>query len=294
MYIGGSPVAGTNQTISNSWALWVDDGNVRFDGTVDVGTFASASGTDVCVNGSTLSSCSSSLKYKENVKGLTLGLNAVNKLRPVTFDWKDGGETDLGFVAEEVEKIDPILATYKDGKLEGVKYRQLTAVLVNAIQEQQELIKGLRVDVNAINGTDTTSITDLTVRVDGIEARVKKLESTQDLANLESLTLTGTTTIEKAIVSGLLKVNGNATFSGKVFLQNEDTTGEAVIKAGEKKIAITFQAAYPSAPVVNITPKDFLEGSFKVANITAEGFDIVLQQEQTTDISFSLLAFGKN
>ena len=30
-YIAGVPAAGTNETITNSWGLWVDAGNVRFD-----------------------------------------------------------------------------------------------------------------------------------------------------------------------------------------------------------------------------------------------------------------------
>lgn len=35
VYIPNSPAAGTNQTITNAWALWVDAGNVRFDGIID-------------------------------------------------------------------------------------------------------------------------------------------------------------------------------------------------------------------------------------------------------------------
>ena len=34
--IEGAPNAGTNQTITNPWALWVDDGNARFDGNIDL------------------------------------------------------------------------------------------------------------------------------------------------------------------------------------------------------------------------------------------------------------------
>lgn len=30
-YIAGQPTAGTNETITNAWALWIDAGNVRFD-----------------------------------------------------------------------------------------------------------------------------------------------------------------------------------------------------------------------------------------------------------------------
>lgn len=34
VYIANSPLAGTNETLTNAYALWVDDGSVRFDGTV--------------------------------------------------------------------------------------------------------------------------------------------------------------------------------------------------------------------------------------------------------------------
>lgn len=34
VYIVNSPLAGSNETITNAWSLWVDDGAVRFDGAV--------------------------------------------------------------------------------------------------------------------------------------------------------------------------------------------------------------------------------------------------------------------
>lgn len=36
LYISAPPTAGTNTTITNGWALWVDSGNVRFDGNLTV------------------------------------------------------------------------------------------------------------------------------------------------------------------------------------------------------------------------------------------------------------------
>ena len=36
LYIKGAPIASTNQTITNAYALWVDDGNARFDGNIDL------------------------------------------------------------------------------------------------------------------------------------------------------------------------------------------------------------------------------------------------------------------
>ena len=38
LYISGAPSAGTNQTITRGWAVWVDAGNVRFDGSLYAGT----------------------------------------------------------------------------------------------------------------------------------------------------------------------------------------------------------------------------------------------------------------
>ena len=89
-----------------------------------------------------LSTCSSSMRYKHQVETYGAGMEVVRRLRPITFTWKSDGARDLGFAAEEVAAIDPLLATYTaKGEIEGVKYRQLTTVLVNAANEQQRLIE---------------------------------------------------------------------------------------------------------------------------------------------------------
>jgi hypothetical protein len=93
-------------------------------------------------NGGYVSICSSSLRYKTNVQTYVGSLDIVRRLRPITFDWRAGGRHDLGFGAEEVEKVDPLLVHYNPkGEVEGVKYKQLTAVLVNAVNEQQRTIE---------------------------------------------------------------------------------------------------------------------------------------------------------
>ena len=111
------------------------NGNAAVVGTLTVNTLASASATSVCINGTTLSSCSSSRRYKENIQDLSLGLDDVMKMRAVTFKWKGRDEEDLGFVAEEMHEISPLLNNYKNGQIEGVKYGQVSAVLVNAVKE---------------------------------------------------------------------------------------------------------------------------------------------------------------
>lgn len=143
--IGFAPAI-TTGVGSTAYAMFITSGKVgigtttpaqalEVNGQVKVDTFASASATTVCQNANVLSTCSSSIRYKENVKDAPFGLNEVMKMRPVTFKWKGRDEHDLGFIAEEMEKIDPLFVTYKDNKVEGVKYPQLTAVLANAVKE---------------------------------------------------------------------------------------------------------------------------------------------------------------
>jgi len=94
--------------------------------------------------------CTSSIKYKEDISQLDLGLSVVERLNPVQFRWKSNGEEDIGFIAEDVEKVNPILVTYNDGRIQGVKYQQLTAVLVSAIKELNKVNKELRSRVEAL------------------------------------------------------------------------------------------------------------------------------------------------
>lgn len=126
-------------------------GAVLIDGSLVVHTLGSAGSTQLCLNtADRLAPCSSSLRYKTNVQSFPGGLDIVKRLRPITFNWKDGGLPDIGFGAEEVEGIEPRLATYdKKGEIEGVKYAQLTTVLVNAVKEQQTQIEQYHVQLAA-------------------------------------------------------------------------------------------------------------------------------------------------
>ncbi|HEX9001456.1 MAG TPA: tail fiber domain-containing protein [Blastocatellia bacterium] len=114
--------------------------------TVRIGALSAATATHVCISSNNvLSSCSSSQRYKQNVHPWHSGLKLIQRLRPVTFDWKEQQQPDLGLIAEEVAKVEPLLVTHnKAGVIEGVKYDQLSVVLINAVREQQALIEAQR------------------------------------------------------------------------------------------------------------------------------------------------------
>ena len=112
----------------------------------------SAGSTQLCRNASNeISTCSSSLRYKTDITPFNFGLNLVNRLRPIAFNWKDGGTADFGLGAEDVAAIEPLLVTYnKDGQVEGVKYDRLGVVLLNAVREQQQIIEQQQQQIEAL------------------------------------------------------------------------------------------------------------------------------------------------
>ena len=116
--------------------------------TVAIGAFASpATSTAVCINGQGIfTSCAaSSLRYKESVRSFQRGLSVIQRLRPVTFKWKEDHQPDFGLVAEEVAAVEPLLSTYNNkGEIDGVKYERLNVLLINAVKEQQAQIETLR------------------------------------------------------------------------------------------------------------------------------------------------------
>lgn len=119
---------------------------LHVNGAIRVTRLGAAGSTHLCHNASSqIASCSSSLRYKEGVEGFGRGLELVRRLRPVSFTWRGGGGRDLGFVAEEVGAAEPLLVTRNAaGEVEGVKYDRLTAVLVNAVSEQQRQLEAQR------------------------------------------------------------------------------------------------------------------------------------------------------
>ncbi len=143
--IGGEAVVSTSNTI----ALGRADGSDTVDvpGKLQIDTLATSGSTGpLCLNSSNrVGQCSSSLRYKTAVQPFLGGLNIINRLRPISFTWKADGMRDLGLGAEEVESVEPLLTfRNKKGEIEGVKYNQLSAVLVNAIKEEQQQIRELQ------------------------------------------------------------------------------------------------------------------------------------------------------
>jgi exonuclease VII small subunit len=95
----------------------------------------------------------SDARVKANIKPIDSSLEKVLKLTGVTYNRTDleDKSTKIGFIAQEVEKVVPEVVTYDSEKDRyGVSYGNVTALLVEAIKEQQTQIEELKTIINGL------------------------------------------------------------------------------------------------------------------------------------------------
>ena len=114
---------------------------------------------EITVNTGAQTCSVSSKRFKHNIETLESGLALVNKLRPVSFDLNSNNQPRIGFIAEEVAKVESRLVfTEANGKSpRGVRYEDMTALLAKAIQEQQVQID-LLLKLASTTASSTTSV----------------------------------------------------------------------------------------------------------------------------------------
>jgi len=87
----------------------------------------------------------SSCRYKNNIRNSVYGLCDILKLNSRMFEYKDGGRTDVGLIAEEVNQVIPELAIKNpEGQPDAVSYDRMVSVLIKGMQEQQCTINTLK------------------------------------------------------------------------------------------------------------------------------------------------------
>ena len=93
-----------------------------------------------------LGTVSSSIRYKENVQTLGADSDVLQRLRPVSFTYKNrpADRKEYGFIAEEVAEHIPDIVVYDaDGQPETIQYHKLYGLMVSEIQRNHQKIKAL-------------------------------------------------------------------------------------------------------------------------------------------------------
>ena len=90
-------------------------------------------------------------RLKKDIQTIPSALDKVLQMRGVTYQWKDGREEGdrMGFIAQEVE---PILPQVVDNKNDHytMQYAPITAVLIEAVKEQQQIIEAQQNEINQL------------------------------------------------------------------------------------------------------------------------------------------------
>ena len=117
--------------------------------------FTNANGAvgSIQTNGSATQFNTSSDGRLKDVTGEARGLEVINKLNPVAYNWKADGKSDEGLIAQEVIEIVPnAVSQNKENEYYQMDYSKLVTPLIKAIQEQQEQIDALQSEINILKG----------------------------------------------------------------------------------------------------------------------------------------------
>jgi hypothetical protein len=134
------------------------DGEVNIGyGATDNGAYLLQVNSQIFATNATIAT--SDIRFKENIKPLDKGLEIINKLKPVKFNFITTTENnfsefdEIGFIAQDVEgalstelfakAVVKKLDEDKDDSALGLMTEKFIPILVKAIQEQQALIKAL-------------------------------------------------------------------------------------------------------------------------------------------------------
>lgn len=145
----------TTATTSLGWLLSATDSNAKFntgrylilnrdtdDILINFRRSDVSVGTITVTTTATAYNQSSDISLKENINDAPLALDSILSMPIRQFDWKVGGHTDYGVVAQEVYKYAPEIVT--KGELWGVDYGRITPRLTKAFQELAATLKTLQ------------------------------------------------------------------------------------------------------------------------------------------------------
>jgi len=90
----------------------------------------------------------SDARLKENIKPIESALDKVKQMQGVEFNKINNDTKEIGVIAQDIEKVLPELVLEDKEGIKSVAYGNITAVLIEAIKEQQKQIEKLKQQLN--------------------------------------------------------------------------------------------------------------------------------------------------
>lgn len=119
--------------------------NVTNATTTNVAQFNGSGATQCTVVTGTGWSCTSDESLKTNILSITNGIDIINQLQGVTYNWKDDleGSRQNGFIAQDIQKVLPELVTTDDNGNLSLNKDGIMPYIVEAVKSQNGNIEGV-------------------------------------------------------------------------------------------------------------------------------------------------------
>jgi hypothetical protein len=143
----------------------------------------STNGIPLLINSSNkLGTTTSSKRFKEDIKPMDKASEALFALKPVCFRYKKEidpvGISQLGLVAEDVEKVNPDLVVRDtEGKPYTVRYEQINAMLLNEFLKEHRKVEDLKKDFQATVARQQKEIAALAATVKEQASQIQKVSA---------------------------------------------------------------------------------------------------------------------
>ena len=148
-FSAGTITATLNGAASSAGALVT--GNSYQVKSLGVGTPASGLEGEIRATNDITAFYSSDERLKENINPIPNALQKLSQISGNTFDWKSGfneihshSGTDVGVIAQEVEKVLPQVVTTRENGYKAVQYEKIIALLIEAVKELKEEVNELK------------------------------------------------------------------------------------------------------------------------------------------------------
>jgi hypothetical protein len=126
------------------------DGDLHLCGNLFINTITGTGNPVNILPSGQLVQNTSSIRYKENVIDASFSSSVLDHLKPVYFNWKETGEQDLGFIAEDVNQELPVAVNLDaNGQPNGIKDRALIALVVKEMQNLRKEVADIRLRLNS-------------------------------------------------------------------------------------------------------------------------------------------------
>jgi hypothetical protein len=149
----------------------------------------SATGIPVLVNSTNkLGTATSSKRFKEDIKPMDTASEALFSLKPVSFRYKKdidpAGTSQLGLVAEDVEKVNPDLVVRdKEGNPYSVRYEQVNAMLLNEFLKEHRKVEELAKEFQTTVAQQQKQIEALTTGLQKVSEQIEASKSAPQVVN---------------------------------------------------------------------------------------------------------------